>query len=270
MPKSGLTRFEAAITSAFRLRNSVLAEVLLIAFVYVVGILIIWRHYIVLVTATPPVIRLPDPSPDRVKGGWGNRLFTKLPIVTWLRVDRREWLHADMVAGLAGAAVAIPKALAYAVITVAAFFAIRAAPALAQDAQELARAAKNPLANLISVSIFYDASFAGGLESKTEHVLTLQPVIPFAVSSDWSLITRTIMPLIAQPGQAAGEGWTSGLGDIQVSAFLSPARAERLVWGVGPVLQIRAQLTAHWARANGVLARPPRRSGLASSGRSAR
>ena len=165
-------------------------------------------------------------------------MFTKLPIVTWLRADRREWLHADMVAGLAGAAVAIPKALAYAVITVAAFFAIRAVPALAQDAQELARAAKNPLANLISVSIFYDASFAGGLESKTEHVLTLQPVIPFAVSSDWSLITRTIMPLIAQPGQAAGEGWTSGLGDIQVSAFLSPARAERLVWGVGPVLQI--------------------------------
>ena len=70
IPESGLTRFEAAITSAFRLRNSVLAEVLLIAFVYVVGILIIWRHYIVLATATPPVIRLPDPSPDRVKGGW--------------------------------------------------------------------------------------------------------------------------------------------------------------------------------------------------------
>jgi hypothetical protein len=52
IPESGLTRFEAATASAFRLRNSVLAEVLLIAFVYVVGVLIIWRHYMVLATAT--------------------------------------------------------------------------------------------------------------------------------------------------------------------------------------------------------------------------
>ena len=36
IPESALTRFNAAIASAFRLRNSVLAEVLLIAFVYVV------------------------------------------------------------------------------------------------------------------------------------------------------------------------------------------------------------------------------------------
>jgi hypothetical protein len=52
IPESGLPRFEAAIASAFRLRNSVLAEVLLIAFVYVVGVLIIWRHYMALATAT--------------------------------------------------------------------------------------------------------------------------------------------------------------------------------------------------------------------------
>jgi hypothetical protein len=52
IPESGLTRFEAAIASAFRLRNSVFAEVLLIAVVYVVGVLIIWRHYTALATAT--------------------------------------------------------------------------------------------------------------------------------------------------------------------------------------------------------------------------
>src|SRR5262249_5417462 len=44
IPVSALTRFEAAIASAGRLRNSVLAEVLLIAFVYVVGVLLIWRQ----------------------------------------------------------------------------------------------------------------------------------------------------------------------------------------------------------------------------------
>src|SRR5215510_16575806 len=52
IPESALMRFEAAITAALRLRNSVLAEVLLIAFVYVVGVLLIWRHYMALHTAT--------------------------------------------------------------------------------------------------------------------------------------------------------------------------------------------------------------------------
>jgi hypothetical protein len=52
IPESALGRFEAAIAAALRLRNSVLAEVLLIAFVYVVGILILWRQYMALDTAT--------------------------------------------------------------------------------------------------------------------------------------------------------------------------------------------------------------------------
>ena len=45
-------RFDAAINSAFRLRNSVLAEVLLLAFVYGVGVLIVWRHYTALDVST--------------------------------------------------------------------------------------------------------------------------------------------------------------------------------------------------------------------------
>ncbi len=52
IPESALPRFDAAIASAFRLRNSVIAELLLIAFVYVVGVLIVWRHYAALSTAT--------------------------------------------------------------------------------------------------------------------------------------------------------------------------------------------------------------------------
>jgi len=52
IPESAMTRFDAAIASAFRLRNSVLAEVLLIAFVYIVGVLLIWRQYTALATVT--------------------------------------------------------------------------------------------------------------------------------------------------------------------------------------------------------------------------
>ena len=43
IPERARPRFEAAIRSALRLRNSTLAEVLLIAFVYSVGITVIWR-----------------------------------------------------------------------------------------------------------------------------------------------------------------------------------------------------------------------------------
>ena len=52
IPESALPRFDAAIASALRLRNSVLAEVLLIAFVYGVGVLLVWRQYMALATAT--------------------------------------------------------------------------------------------------------------------------------------------------------------------------------------------------------------------------
>ncbi len=52
IPESAMARFDAAIASAFKLRNSLLAEILLIALVYGVGILIVWRQYMALHATT--------------------------------------------------------------------------------------------------------------------------------------------------------------------------------------------------------------------------
>lgn len=52
IPDGAVPRFEAAVASALRLRNSVVAEVLLIAFVYLVGVMIFWRGYVALSAAT--------------------------------------------------------------------------------------------------------------------------------------------------------------------------------------------------------------------------
>jgi len=52
IPDAGKARFDAALSGAFRLRNSVAAELLLIAFVYAVGVLVVWRHFTVLQTDT--------------------------------------------------------------------------------------------------------------------------------------------------------------------------------------------------------------------------
>ncbi|WP_448872106.1 hypothetical protein [Desulfobulbus propionicus] len=53
IPVDAMAQFDAALASAMRLRNSVLAEVLLVVFVYAVGNLFIWRQFIMVVdTAT--------------------------------------------------------------------------------------------------------------------------------------------------------------------------------------------------------------------------
>ncbi len=70
IPEHAMPRFEAAIASAFRLRNSALAEVVLIAFVYGVGILIIWRHYLTLDTPTWYATPSPEGSKLLLAGIW--------------------------------------------------------------------------------------------------------------------------------------------------------------------------------------------------------
>src|ERR1039457_1862072 len=123
-------------------------------------------------------------------------------------------------------------------LATAALFTVLAVPAFAQDTQSLAREAKNPFADLINLQFFYDANLWVAPGNETQQVLTIQPLIPFNLNADWTLITRTILPLIDQPGSAPGQGWIRGPGDTQFAAFLSPARAGSLVWGIGPVFQL--------------------------------
>ena len=52
VPAPARGKFDAAISAAMRLRNSIVAEVLLIAFVYGVGVLVIWRSHTAIDVAT--------------------------------------------------------------------------------------------------------------------------------------------------------------------------------------------------------------------------
>ncbi len=113
-----------------------------------------------------------------------------------------------------------------------------ARPAPAQEAGSLAKEAKNPFSDLINLQFFYDVYPGVAPAKNTEQVLTLQPLIPFHLNSDWIVITRTILPFVEQPGASAGEDWVRGVGDTQFAAFLSPARVGSLAWGVGPVFQL--------------------------------
>ena len=110
--------------------------------------------------------------------------------------------------------------------------------ALAQDAPSLIQDAKNPFADLVNLQIFYDVSPGVGQTNHTQQALTLQPLLPFHLNSDWIVITRTILPVIEQPAADTGGGWVRGLGDTQFAALLSPAHVGALAWGIGTVLQL--------------------------------
>jgi hypothetical protein len=82
IPESAAARFDAAVASASRLRNSALAEALLIVFVYVVGILIVWRHYLALDAATWYATPSAGDSRLSLAGLWYG--YVSLPIFQFL------------------------------------------------------------------------------------------------------------------------------------------------------------------------------------------
>jgi hypothetical protein len=82
VPDHALERFHAAVASAFRLRNSLLAEVLLIAFVYLVGVLIVWRGYVALDAATWYATPGADGSKLTLPGRW--YVYVTLPFFQFL------------------------------------------------------------------------------------------------------------------------------------------------------------------------------------------
>ncbi|MBI4792089.1 MAG: hypothetical protein HY789_05015 [Deltaproteobacteria bacterium] len=82
IPESAMTRFDAALASAMRLRNSVAAEVLMVAFVYVVGVLFIWRQFTALDTATWYATPSTDGSKLSLPGIWYN--YVSLPFFQFI------------------------------------------------------------------------------------------------------------------------------------------------------------------------------------------
>lgn len=106
-----------------------------------------------------------------------------------------------------------------------------------EDVGTLAKEAQNPIADLISVPFQDNINFGVGRGDEVQNVLNIQPVIPLHLNEQWNLVTRTIMPVICQPELNPGLPQQSGLGDIQFTAFLSPAKPGEWIWGAGPIFQ---------------------------------
>lgn len=102
-------------------------------------------------------------------------------------------------------------------------------PLTAQE-EDLGKQIQNPVASLISVPFQNNIDTGIGTFDRTRNTLNIQPVYPLSLGGA-TLITRTIVPIIRQPIGATDSQW--GLGDINLSLFLTPARPGKVVYAGG-------------------------------------
>ena len=107
---------------------------------------------------------------------------------------------------------------------------------------DLRAAVQNPVGAMYSLPLKLTVDF--GAPNGSAYFLNVNPVIPVTVG-DWNLINRAIIPaLVSVDGYIEGtpdipKGYPAndrktGIGDINYSVFLSPAKPKGAVWGIGP------------------------------------
>lgn len=109
----------------------------------------------------------------------------------------------------------------------------------AQD-DDIQKQLSNPIASLTVVPFQSNFDFRIGPARDGSRVTTnFQPVIPFKLNDEMTLVVRTIVPIIAQDNIFPGAGSQFGLGDTLQSFFFVPPSVNGFTWGVGPALQYR-------------------------------
>jgi len=118
----------------------------------------------------------------------------------------------------------------------------KASSGQAKGRGDLRAAVQNPVGAMISLPFKFTADF--GAPNGSAYFLNVNPVVPFTIG-DWNLINRALIPAVVSvdgyiegtpdipQGQPSVDRKT-GIGDINYSVFLSPAKPKGAIWGIGP------------------------------------
>jgi hypothetical protein len=104
------------------------------------------------------------------------------------------------------------------------------------ETTELAKAAQNPVASMISVPFQSNFNFGMGQEDKMGYILNIQPIIPMKLNDRWNLITRIVTPISYLPELTDGGEDYFGFGDINPQFYFATISG-KLIWGAGPQFQ---------------------------------
>lgn len=104
----------------------------------------------------------------------------------------------------------------------------------ADDAAAIARKLANPIGALISLPFQNNMDIGIGDYNGSRNTLNIQPIVPFSLNAKYSLITRYIVPVIAQYDITGENTQQTGLSDALVSGWISNAVVKNgFVWGLG-------------------------------------
>jgi len=105
------------------------------------------------------------------------------------------------------------------------------------DDTEVSKETENPVSRQIILPLRYQADFQSGPTESTKETFEINnSIVPFVLSDDWALITRTKLPLVVQPPKKLNHPWQTGLSNGYTEFFLSPEHGEGFYWGIGPTL----------------------------------
>ena len=130
-----------------------------------------------------------------------------------------------------------------AIIGTLAFLFAQAVSAEKEGGGDLRSAVQNPISSLISVPLKF--TFDQDASNGDANIFNVNPVIPVTVG-DWNLVNRALIPLADVDGAIQGPGNPSpesgngatGLGDINYSLYFSPVEYDKVIWGVGPSINL--------------------------------
>lgn len=109
------------------------------------------------------------------------------------------------------------------------------APGDDQDAEAIAKKLADPIADMVTLPFEWNwAQKSGATGQGHAQTLTVQPVIPFNLSSTDAIIFRPIVTAEFQSSVSGNTGY--GVRNVQLETFYAPQTGSSWIWGIGPYL----------------------------------